>query len=98
MKSVRLTRLRYFKKMEKYSVHEDNPNVDLKQRGTFGPVQVGYFSGISDFSKAFIRAAQNLGVPFSPDFNVVEGQAGVNRVSTSRSDTAVNTTDSVWVY
>ncbi len=54
----------------------------MSRKGTDGPVQVGYFAGTSDSSKAFIKTCEAVGVPFSPDFNVVEGQTGVNRVRT----------------
>ena len=71
---------RYFTKFESYGLNEKNPNVDLDQRGTNGPVRVGYFGGVHDTSLAFVKTCEAIGIPSSPDFNVVEGQKGVNRV------------------
>ncbi|KAF9052467.1 alcohol oxidase [Hymenopellis radicata] len=72
---------KYFTKFETYSFQDGAKNIDMKQRGTDGPVQVGYFAWTSDSSKAFIKTCEAVGVPFSPDFNNVEGQTGVNRIS-----------------
>ena len=47
-----------------------------------GPVRVGYFSYISEASKAYIKSCIKLGIQYSPDFNTTLGTRGVNRVST----------------
>ncbi|KAF8239698.1 alcohol oxidase [Tricholoma matsutake] len=71
---------RYFTKFEKYVPDPDYPLVDSASKGSQGPVRVGYFSNATPHAKAFITACTTLGVPFSPDFNSVEGTRGVNRV------------------
>jgi choline dehydrogenase len=72
--------LRYFTKFEKYVPDPDYPHVDSASRGSQGPVQVGYFSNVTEPSKAFITACTTLGVPFCPDFKSTNGTQGVNRV------------------
>ncbi|KAF8920375.1 hypothetical protein CPB85DRAFT_1429175 [Mucidula mucida] len=63
---------KYFAKFETYFSQDEATNIDMSRKGTDGPVQVGYFAGTSDSSKAFIKTCEAVGVPFSPDFNVVE--------------------------
>ncbi|KIY51724.1 alcohol oxidase [Fistulina hepatica ATCC 64428] len=72
---------RYFAKFEKCVNDPDYP-FDITARGINGPVQVGYFSSISNISKSFINACVNVGIPHSSDFNGRQGTLGVNRVAT----------------
>ncbi|KAG6819525.1 hypothetical protein H0H93_011028 [Arthromyces matolae] len=71
----------YFTKFERYQPHPDYPLVDTTVRGSSGPVRIGYFNTVSEPSKAFIQACTNVGIPFTPDFNVASGTLGVSRIS-----------------
>lgn len=73
-----LTFTRYFDKFQKYEPDSRYPDV---KKQTTGPVRVGYFSYLADFSRDFIQACAKVGVPISPDFNTNAGTRGVNRVS-----------------
>ncbi|TFK27798.1 alcohol oxidase [Coprinopsis marcescibilis] len=73
---------RYFRKYEKYVPHPEFPDVDLSVKGKDGPVEIGYFSEVSEGSKLFIKACQRVGIPYSPDFNTSKGTLGVNKVMT----------------
>ncbi|GLB40329.1 putative GMC oxidoreductase [Lyophyllum shimeji] len=73
----------YFTKFECYQPHPGYPLVDASARGSSGPVRIGYFNSVSEPSKAFIKACTNIGIPFTPDFNVSTGTLGVSRISKS---------------
>jgi choline dehydrogenase len=73
-----LTLVRYFNKFQKYELDPKYP--DVKKEAT-GPVRVGYFSYLADFSRDFVQACTKVGVPLSPDFNTDAGTRGANRVS-----------------
>ncbi|EKM78089.1 hypothetical protein AGABI1DRAFT_114921 [Agaricus bisporus var. burnettii JB137-S8] len=70
---------KYFNKFQKYEPDSRYPDV---RKQTTGPVRVGYFSYLADFSRDFIQACAKVGVPISPDFNTNAGTRGVNRVMT----------------
>lgn len=72
--------VRYFHKFEKYIPDSRYP--DVHGKGTSGPMQVGYFTYISDASDTFIKACVNAGIPLSPDFTSNRGTLGVNRIMT----------------
>ncbi|KAF8071847.1 hypothetical protein FPV67DRAFT_1411773 [Lyophyllum atratum] len=72
----------YFAKFECFQPHPDYPLVDANARGSSGPIRVGYFNNVSKPSTAFIKACTNVGIPFTPDFNVSTGTLGVSRVMT----------------
>lgn len=71
---------RYFRKFEKYVPDPKYPEVSGK--GTTGPVQVGYFTHVSEVAKNFIKACTNVGIPISADFTSSKGTLGVNRIMT----------------
>ncbi|RDB26168.1 L-sorbose 1-dehydrogenase [Hypsizygus marmoreus] len=73
---------RYFTKFENYQPHPDYPLVDASARGADGPIKIGYFNTVTNTSKAFIKACVNVGIPFTPDFNVSTGTLGVSRIMT----------------
>ncbi|EAU85325.2 choline dehydrogenase [Coprinopsis cinerea okayama7 len=69
----------YFRKFERFNPHPEYPDVDMKNKGTDGPVDVGYFNTVTPPSKAFIKACVAVGIPFTPDFNGLNGTLGVSR-------------------
>ncbi|ESK94009.1 putative gmc oxidoreductase [Moniliophthora roreri MCA 2997] len=75
-----------FTKFERYTGDSEYPEVDTSLKGSHGPVQVGYFSYLSETTKDFIKSCINLRVPFSPDFNTMGSSKGVNRVMTYISE------------
>ncbi|PBK75735.1 alcohol oxidase [Armillaria solidipes] len=76
----------YFTKFETYTKSADYPNVKMSNKGTKGPVRVGYFPAVTKHGKAFIDACKSLGIPFSADFNSGESPTGVNRLMTYVDD------------
>ncbi|KAK0479993.1 hypothetical protein IW261DRAFT_1551124 [Armillaria novae-zelandiae] len=72
----------YFTKFETYTENADYPDVNMSNKGTKGPVRVGYFPALTKHSRAFIDACKSLGIPFSADFNTGESPTGVNRLMT----------------
>lgn len=80
--STNLTMLRrYINQFEKFHPHPTQPFVDATQRGTSGPISIGYFNTISEKADAFIKSCISVGIPFTPDFNGPKGTLGVSRVS-----------------
>ncbi|KAJ7364387.1 hypothetical protein DFH08DRAFT_272685 [Mycena albidolilacea] len=73
---------RYFNKFEKYIPDAAYPGVDTSERGSTGPVRVGYFNTVSDHSKAFLKACAQVGIPLVPDFNGSKGTIGASRIMT----------------
>lgn len=76
----------YFTKFETYTESVDYPDVKMSNKGTKGPVRVGYFPAVTKHGKAFIDACKSLGIPFSADFNSGESPTGVNRLMTYVDD------------
>ncbi|KAK0204863.1 hypothetical protein DFS33DRAFT_1258141 [Desarmillaria ectypa] len=76
----------YFTKFETYTESTDYPDVKMSNKGTKGPVRVGYFPALTKHGKAFIEACKSLGIPFSADFNTGESPTGVNRLMTYVDD------------
>ncbi|KAK7032251.1 hypothetical protein VNI00_013209 [Paramarasmius palmivorus] len=70
-----------FAKFERYTADSEYPEVDTALKGSNGPVQVGYFSYISETARDFIKSCMQLKIPFSPDFNTSGSSRGVNRVN-----------------
>ncbi|KAJ7471517.1 hypothetical protein B0H11DRAFT_2040302 [Mycena galericulata] len=77
---------RYFTKFEKYTPDVAYPLVDASERGSAGPVRVGYFNTVSAHSKAFLTACAQVGIPLVPDFNGSKGPIGASRVMTYVDD------------
>ncbi|KAF9223717.1 alcohol oxidase [Gyrodon lividus] len=75
---------KYFRKFESYTPDPRFPHVDISQRGSSGPVTVGYNAYIWKGSPMFVEACVNAGVPFSPDFTTSKGTLGVNKLSKHR--------------
>ncbi|KIJ13402.1 GMC oxidoreductase [Paxillus involutus ATCC 200175] len=73
---------KYFRKFESYTPDPRFPHVDASQRGSSGPVTVGYNAYIWKGSSMFVEACVNAGVPFSPDFTTSKGTLGANKVVT----------------
>ncbi|KAK7033397.1 L-sorbose 1-dehydrogenase [Favolaschia claudopus] len=73
---------RYFSKFEKYIPDPNYPGIDMSERGSSGPVRVGYFNRVSDHSKAFLKACAQVGIPLVPDFNGSKGPIGASRIMT----------------
>ncbi|KAI6108025.1 hypothetical protein F5141DRAFT_1232534 [Pisolithus sp. B1] len=71
----------YFLKFEKYFPSPQFPNVDVSQRGSSGPVSIGYSAYTWKGSEMFINACVNTGMSFNPDFNTSNGTLGVNKIS-----------------
>lgn len=78
--SILMSSASYFRKFERFIPDPEQPDIDRSQKGSDGPVRVGYFSYISEASKAFVKACVNLKIPFSNDFNTSAHSIGVNRV------------------
>jgi choline dehydrogenase len=62
--------LPYFKRAE------DNERFDNRYHATGGPLGVSDLKQVCELSRGFVRAAQQAGIPFTPDFNG-ERQNGV---------------------
>ncbi|KAJ7170935.1 hypothetical protein C8R43DRAFT_981616 [Mycena crocata] len=73
---------RYFAKLETYTHNTAYPGVDTSERGASGPVRVGYFNTVSEHSKAFLKACEQVGIPLVADFNGSKGPIGASRVMT----------------
>ncbi|CAL1716995.1 unnamed protein product [Somion occarium] len=74
--------LPYFGKFEKFTPSKDYPGVDASQRGSSGPVDIGYFGHLSHSPGAFIKACINAGIPHNPDVNTAQGTLGVTKLMT----------------
>ncbi|KAF8133092.1 hypothetical protein K438DRAFT_1923000 [Mycena galopus ATCC 62051] len=73
---------RYFTKFEKYTHNEAYPGVNTSERGSSGPIRVGYFNTVSEHSKAFLKACAQVGIPLVADFNGLNGTMGASRIMT----------------
>ncbi|KAI6123546.1 hypothetical protein EDD16DRAFT_1701631 [Pisolithus croceorrhizus] len=71
----------HFLKFENYLPSSRFPNLDVSQRGTSGPMSIGYYAYTWKGSEMFINACVNAGMSFNPDFNTSNGTFGVNEVS-----------------
>jgi hypothetical protein len=71
----------YFKKFEKFTPDAAYPSIETTERGSTGPVRVGFFNTVSEHSKAFLKACAEVGIPLIPDFNTSKGPIGAARVS-----------------
>ncbi|CAK5269718.1 unnamed protein product [Mycena citricolor] len=72
----------YFQKFEKYLPDAAFPDVETAERGSSGPMRVGYFNTVSAHSKAFLKACEQVGIPNIPDFNTSKGPVGASRLMT----------------
>ncbi|KAI6025912.1 hypothetical protein F5J12DRAFT_925738 [Pisolithus orientalis] len=70
----------YFHKFENYSPHPRFPHVDVSQRGSSGPVTIGYHAYTWKGTEMFLDACVNAGISFNPDFNTSDGTIGVNKI------------------
>ncbi|KIJ66939.1 GMC oxidoreductase [Hydnomerulius pinastri MD-312] len=70
---------KYFRKFESYTPDPRFPHVDASQRGSDGPVTVGYNAYSWKGGKMFVEACVNAGLPFSPDFTTPKGAIGANK-------------------
>ncbi|KAJ6507876.1 hypothetical protein C8R47DRAFT_1236603 [Mycena vitilis] len=64
---------RYFTKFEKYTPNAKYPAVDVSERGSAGPIRIGYFNRVSEHSRAFLKACEQVGIPLVADFNGSKG-------------------------
>ncbi|XP_045480482.1 glucose dehydrogenase [FAD, quinone]-like [Harmonia axyridis] len=65
----------YIKKIENFQSN----NIDLKYRGFNGPLNVAYVKPDIPLQKAFIKANQEIGIPFLEDYNA-EKVSGVSYI------------------
>ncbi|KIK16085.1 GMC oxidoreductase [Pisolithus microcarpus 441] len=72
----------YFLKFENYFPNPRFPNVDVSQRGSSGPVSIGYSAYTWEGTEMFINACVNAGIPFNSNFNTSNGTLGVNKIMT----------------
>lgn len=59
--------LPYFRKIERFLVKE--PGIDMAYHGTSGPLPLSPPRAINRMTRAFLQAAQSVGLPYNPDFN-----------------------------
>ncbi|KAG6910844.1 hypothetical protein DXG01_007159 [Tephrocybe rancida] len=64
---------RYFRKIEKYVPNPKYPGIDANEKGSDGPVKVGYFTSLHPQCQDFVTSCTNIKIPFSPDFNTSRG-------------------------
>lgn len=72
----------YFMKSEKYTPHILYPEVKVEERGDKGLWKTSY-SYVAPICKAFIEAAQQVGIKYNPDINTPRGSLGVTKFVTS---------------
>ncbi|KAI5983393.1 hypothetical protein EDD15DRAFT_2488767 [Pisolithus albus] len=68
-------------KQHNYFPNPRFPDVDVSQRGSSGPVSIGYSAYTWEGTEMFIDACVNAGIPFNSNFNTSDGTLGVNKVS-----------------
>lgn len=73
---------RYFMKFETYNPSKEHDLVDVRLRGSSGPVHVGHFGHVSELTHKFIRACHNAGVCYNPDINTSKGTLGSTETPT----------------
>lgn len=62
---------------------EDNDRLSDAYHGTGGPLGVSDLRQITELSRAFVRSAQEAGIPFTPDFNGIRQRGvGFNQTTT----------------
>ncbi|MDA5639566.1 MULTISPECIES: GMC family oxidoreductase [Agrobacterium] len=62
---------------------EDNDRLSDAYHGTGGPLGVSDLRQVNDLTRAFVRSAQEAGIPFTPDFNGVRQRGvGFNQTTT----------------
>ncbi|KAJ3520969.1 hypothetical protein NM688_g9084 [Phlebia brevispora] len=67
----------YFLKSETYHPSPLYPGVDVKERGTSGPIQTGHHRENAPISGTVFETVKALGVPYTDDVNTPKGTAGV---------------------
>ncbi|KAN0134588.1 hypothetical protein V8E53_007734 [Lactarius tabidus] len=72
---------KYFLRFEKFVPNKSYPGVVKSERGSNGPIEVGFHSHQSIFGKLFIDACSRAGIPHRADFNTPNGTCGVAKVS-----------------
>lgn len=73
---------RYFRKLEKYVPTPKYTGVDASQKGSDGPMRIGYFNSFHPQCQDFVKACTKVNIPFSSDFNTASGTRGVSRIMT----------------
>jgi len=62
---------------------EDNDRFSDSYHGTDGPLGVSDLRQVTDLTRAFVRSAQEAGIPYNPDFNGVRQRGvGYNQTTT----------------
>jgi choline dehydrogenase-like flavoprotein len=62
---------------------EDNDRLSDAYHGTGGPLGVSDLRQVTDLTRAFVRSAQEAGIPYTPDFNGVRQRGvGFNQTTT----------------
>ncbi|UXS34740.1 sorbosone dehydrogenase [Agrobacterium tumefaciens] len=62
---------------------EDNDRLSDAYHGTGGPLGVSDLRQVNDLTRAFVRSAQEAGIPFTPDFNGLRQRGvGFNQTTT----------------
>ncbi|KIJ29304.1 GMC oxidoreductase [Sphaerobolus stellatus SS14] len=75
--------LPYFQNFERYVPSKDHAQVDAAARGSSGPISTGFFGNFHESTRKWIKAFENLGVPYNPDLNnATRGTMGVTKVMT----------------
>ncbi|EJT99617.1 glucose dehydrogenase [Dacryopinax primogenitus] len=69
------------KRSEGYTPSKEHEDVDLEERGTEGPWKTG-FGKVHPVSRKFVQAAEEVGIPYNPDFNTPRGTVGVSQFLT----------------
>ncbi|EIW83808.1 alcohol oxidase, partial [Coniophora puteana RWD-64-598 SS2] len=73
---------KYFRKFEDFTPNSSYPHINASNRGKGGPVSIGYNSYTFAGSPLFVKAAMNVGIPFSGDFGLETSMKGTNMVMT----------------
>ncbi|EIW83858.1 alcohol oxidase [Coniophora puteana RWD-64-598 SS2] len=78
---------KYFRKFENFKPDPKYPHIDALQRGTSGPVTVGYHSHTYPGAPLFVQAAMAAGIPYSGDFGLETSLKGTNMICIERVST-----------
>ncbi|KZT60495.1 GMC oxidoreductase [Calocera cornea HHB12733] len=70
-----------FRRSEGYTPGKGHEDVDESERGRDGPWQTG-FGEAQPIMRNFVRAAEEVGIPYNPDLNTPRGTIGATQFST----------------
>lgn len=73
---------KYFLRFEKFVANKSHPGVVEGERGSNGPIEVGFHGNHSVFAKWFIDACTRVGIPSRADLNTSHGTCGVAKLMT----------------